>query len=236
VCGVRGRTSAPAARGTSPALTAIRRPAGFVFTSAAARLAGLLVRETPHLQRPEQQHPMHAGGPLPSLGWCAAGCQRGRPRFRRAAVNASPGPPHLDTSSPNAHPSSQPTPNRMRAVPADQLPHQDRPRTWWGQRLVASAAVAAFVPAELCPDHLVAAGTLTQAELPARDLGHGRLLVSCLPLSACCHHVGPFLAHWPGRLARSARAGLVMLAAPACGTGGKEGNSAGLAGIQKHRI
>src|SRR5262245_59496098 len=34
--------------------------------------------------------------------------------------------------------------------------------------------MAAFVPAELCPDRLVAAGTL--AELPARDLGHGRLL------------------------------------------------------------
>src|SRR5262245_30662501 len=34
--------------------------------------------------------------------------------------------------------------------------------------------MAAFIPAELCPDRLVAAGTL--AELPARDLGHGRLL------------------------------------------------------------
>jgi hypothetical protein len=31
-------------------------------------------------------------------------------------------------------------------------------------------------------------------------------------------------------------AGLVILAAPACGTRGKEGNSAGLAGIQKRRI
>jgi hypothetical protein len=36
-----------------------------------------------------------------------------------------------------------------------------------GQWLVASVAVAAFVPAELCPDHFVAAGKLTQAELPA---------------------------------------------------------------------
>jgi hypothetical protein len=45
-----------------------------------------------------------------------------------------------------------------------------------GQRLVASVAVAAFIPAELCPDHLVAAGTLTPAELLARDLGHERLL------------------------------------------------------------
>jgi hypothetical protein len=67
-------------------------------------------------------------GPVPA----AAGCQRGRLRFHRAAVNASPGPPHLDTSSPNTHPSSQPTPNWMRAVPADQLPDHDRPRTWWG--------------------------------------------------------------------------------------------------------
>jgi hypothetical protein len=41
---------------------------------------------------------------------------------------------------------------------------------------MASVAVAAFVPAELCPDHFVAAGWLTQAELLARDLGHGRLL------------------------------------------------------------
>src|SRR6266496_6859796 len=41
---------------------------------------------------------------------------------------------------------------------------------------VADVAVAAFVPAELCPDLLVAAGRLTQAELLARDLGHRRLL------------------------------------------------------------
>ena len=45
-----------------------------------------------------------------------------------------------------------------------------------GQRLMASVAVAAFVPAELCPDHFVAAGKLTQAELLARNLDHGRLL------------------------------------------------------------
>ena len=38
--------------------------------------------------------------------------------------------------------------------------------------LVAGVAVAAFVPAELCPDLLVAAGRLTQAGLLARDLGH----------------------------------------------------------------
>ncbi len=41
-----------------------------------------------------------------------------------------------------------------------------------GQRLVASVTVTALVPAELGPDHLVAAGTLTPAQLPARDLGH----------------------------------------------------------------
>jgi hypothetical protein len=45
-----------------------------------------------------------------------------------------------------------------------------------GLLLVAGVAVAAFVPAELCPDLLVAAGRLTQDELLARDLGHGRLL------------------------------------------------------------
>jgi len=50
-----------------------------------------------------------------------------------------------------------------------------------GQRLMASAAVAAFVPAELCPDHFVAAGKLTQAELLTRDLGHGRLLLAACP-------------------------------------------------------
>jgi len=59
--------------------------------------------------------------------------------------------------------------------------------------------------------------------------------VSCLPFSACCHHVGPFLvslAELPGEISG---AGLVILAAPACGTGEGE-NSAGLAGIQKRRI
>ena len=45
-----------------------------------------------------------------------------------------------------------------------------------GQWLVAGVAVAAFVPSGLCPDHFVAAGKLTQAELLARDQGHGRLL------------------------------------------------------------
>jgi len=42
-----------------------------------------------------------------------------------------------------------------------------------GLLLVAGVAVAAFVPAELCPDLLAAAGSLTQAGLLARDLGHG---------------------------------------------------------------
>src|SRR5258708_39546738 len=46
---------------------------------------------------------------------------------------------------------------------------------------MAGVTVAAFIPAELRPDHLVAAGTLTQAELPARDLGHGRLLLAACP-------------------------------------------------------
>ena len=38
--------------------------------------------------------------------------------------------------------------------------------------LVAGVAVAAFVPAELCPDLLVAAGGLTQSGLLGWDLGH----------------------------------------------------------------
>jgi hypothetical protein len=42
-----------------------------------------------------------------------------------------------------------------------------------GLLLVAGVAVAAFVPAELCPDLLVAAGSLTQGDLLTRDLGHG---------------------------------------------------------------
>src|SRR6266516_4832269 len=98
---------------------------------------------------------------------------------------------------------------------------------------MSGVAVAAFVPAELRPDHFMAAGALTQAELPTRDLGHGRLPFSCLPFSACCHHLGSFPVRWPSCPARSARVGLVMLAATASGTGGKEGNPAGLAGIQK---
>src|SRR5258708_15733152 len=61
---------------------------------------------------------------------------------------------------------------------------------------MASIAVAAFVPAELRPDHFVAAGKLTQAELLARALGHGRLL-SCLSCSACCHHTRSFLIPRP---------------------------------------
>jgi hypothetical protein len=40
--------------------------------------------------------------------------------------DAAPAPPLIDSSSPNTHPSSQPTPNWMCAVPADQLPDQDR--------------------------------------------------------------------------------------------------------------
>jgi len=56
---------------------------------------------------------------------------------------------------------------------------------------VASVAVAAFIPAELCPDHLMAAGTLTPAQLPARDLGHGRLLSpACLSPHAATTRVG----------------------------------------------
>ena len=47
---------------------------------------------------------------------------------------------------------------------------------------VAGVAVAAFVPAELCPDLLVAAGRLTHAGLLARDLGHGASRLAACPL------------------------------------------------------
>jgi hypothetical protein len=51
-----------------------------------------------------------------------------------------------------------------------------------GLLLVAGAAVAAFVPAELCPDLLVAAGRLTHAGLLVRDLGHGASRLAACPL------------------------------------------------------
>jgi hypothetical protein len=51
-----------------------------------------------------------------------------------------------------------------------------------GLLLVAGVAVAAFVPAELCPDLLVAAGRLTHAGLLARDLGHGASRLAACPL------------------------------------------------------
>jgi hypothetical protein len=47
---------------------------------------------------------------------------------------------------------------------------------------VAGVAVAAFVPAELCPDLLVAAGGLTQAGLLARDLGHEASRLAACPM------------------------------------------------------
>jgi hypothetical protein len=43
-----------------------------------------------------------------------------------ATRDAALGAPHIDTSSPNTDPSSQPTPNWMCAVVADQRPDQDR--------------------------------------------------------------------------------------------------------------
>jgi hypothetical protein len=51
-----------------------------------------------------------------------------------------------------------------------------------GLLLVAGVAVAAFVPAELCPDHLVAAGRLTQAGLLARYLGHETSRLTACPV------------------------------------------------------
>src|SRR6266487_4854262 len=138
-----------------------------------------------------------ADGALPSLCWCAAGCQRGCLRFRRAAVNASPGPPHIDTSSANLHPSSQPTPNWMRAVPADQLPDQDRPRTWWGSGSWPVLRWQRSYPPNCAPDHFVAEGKLTQAELLAWDLGHGRLLLAACP--------SPHAVTTPGRFSFASR-------------------------------
>jgi hypothetical protein len=49
--------------------------------------------------------------------------------------------------------------------------------------LVARVAVAAFVPAELCPDLFVASGRLTQAGLLARDLGHDASRLAACPVA-----------------------------------------------------
>jgi hypothetical protein len=50
-----------------------------------------------------------------------------------------------------------------------------------GLLLVAGVAVAALVPAELCPDLLVAAGRLTRAGLLALDLSHGACRLAACP-------------------------------------------------------
>ena len=49
--------------------------------------------------------------------------------------------------------------------------------------LVTGVAVAAFVPAELCPDLFVASGRLTQAGLLARDLGHEASRLAACPVA-----------------------------------------------------
>jgi hypothetical protein len=49
--------------------------------------------------------------------------------------------------------------------------------------LVARVAVAAFIPAELCPDLFVASGRLTQAGLLARDLGHEASRLAACPVA-----------------------------------------------------
>jgi hypothetical protein len=51
-----------------------------------------------------------------------------------------------------------------------------------GLLLVAGVAVAAFVPAELCPDLLVAAGSLTRARLLTRNLGHEASRLAAWPV------------------------------------------------------
>ena len=144
----------------------------------------------------------------------AAGCQRGRLRFRRAAVNASPGPPHLDTSSANPHPSSQLTPNWMRAVPADQLPDQDRPRTWWG-----SGSWPAWRWQRSYPPNCARITSWQRAGSPRLSCSLGTWVMgvslSCLSFSACCHRnrvvshrhaataTGSFLIRRPGYHPRS---------------------------------
>ena len=52
-----------------------------------------------------------------------------------------------------------------------------------GLLLVAGVAVAAFVPAELCPDLFVASGRLAQAGLLARDLGHEASRLAACPVA-----------------------------------------------------
>ncbi len=52
-----------------------------------------------------------------------------------------------------------------------------------GLLLVAGVAVAAFVPAELCPDLFVASDRLTQAGLLARDLGHEASRLAAWPVA-----------------------------------------------------
>jgi len=206
-CGARGRTSAPAAGGEPGAYrhAAPRRLGRHVRSDTALPVCWFAKRLTCRHQ--DGKPPMHAGSAPPSsLDRCAAGCQRGRPRFRRAAVNASPGPPHLDTSSPNTHPSSQPTPNRMRAVPADQLPDQDRPRTWWG-----SGSWPVLRWQRSYPPNCARITSWQRASSHWLSCPPGTWVMgvsfSCLPFSACCHHLGPCLVHWPSCLARSAGLG-----------------------------
>jgi hypothetical protein len=52
-----------------------------------------------------------------------------------------------------------------------------------GLLLVAGVAVAAFIPAELCPVLFVASGRLTQAGLLARDLGHEASRLAACPVA-----------------------------------------------------
>ena len=55
------------------------------------------------------------------------------------------------------------------------------------------------------PDHFMAAGKLTHAELPARDLGHGRLLLAACPSPHAATTPGRF--SFAGRVARRGQPG-----------------------------
>jgi hypothetical protein len=222
----QGQDTSPGRRGNEPGAYRHTAPAGFVSTSAVTQLAGLLARETPHLQTPERQPPDARRRRTLFAGLVRCWLSAWAPRFRRAAVNASPGPPHLDTSSPNTHPSSQPTPNRMRAVPADQLPDQDRPRTWWG-----SGSWPPLRWQRSYPPNCARITSLQRA--PSRRL-------SCPPgtwvmgvsFSAACpspHTVtmpGRFSFRWPSCLARPAGRGW-RCRPPGMRHGGREGTPLG---------
>jgi hypothetical protein len=112
--------------------------------------------------------------------------------------------------------SSQPTLKRMRAVPADQLPDQDRPRTWWG-----NGSWPALRWQRSCPPNCARITAWQRARSPPLSCPPGTWVMAspstCLPLSACCHHLGS-LPRSPAGLPGEVSGVALVLAAPACGT------------------